>query len=73
MSQHSQNQDQDIPQRKPDLDQGSGTLPERPEAEEGLEGRHRGAAAVVAEDELVEVDLQVGIADAAVGAVHPRL
>ena len=30
-----------------------------PQAEQGLEGRHRRAAAVVAEDELVEVDLQV--------------
>jgi hypothetical protein len=43
------------------------------ESEEGLEGRHRGAAAVVAEDVFVEVDLQVLVRDAAVGAMQPRL
>jgi hypothetical protein len=43
------------------------------EPKQGLEGGHWGAAAVMAEDVLVEVDLQVGVADAAVGAVHPRL
>ena len=43
------------------------------EAEERLEGGHRSAASVVAEDELVEVGLQVLVADAAVGAVHPGL
>src|SRR6266511_6133271 len=43
------------------------------ESEQCLEGGHRRAASVVAEDELVEVDLEVGVADAAVGAVHPRL
>jgi hypothetical protein len=43
------------------------------EAEQGLEGGHRGAAAVVAEDEFIEVDLQVWIADAAMGPVHPGL
>ena len=39
------------------------------EPEQRLEGRHRRAASVVAEGELIEVDLQVRIADAAVGAV----
>ena len=43
------------------------------EPEQRLEGGHRGAAAVVAEDELVEVDLQVLGRDAAMGAVHPGL
>jgi hypothetical protein len=43
------------------------------EAEQGLEGGHRGAAPVVAKDMLVEVKLQVGIPDVAVGAVKPRL
>jgi hypothetical protein len=37
------------------------------EPKQGLEGGHWGAAAVMAEDVLVEVDLQVGVADAAVG------
>jgi hypothetical protein len=41
------------------------------EAEQGLEGGHRGAAAVVPEDELVEVGLQVLGRDAAVGALQP--
>ena len=36
-----------------------GRLMDRAEPEQRLEGRHRRAAAVVAEDELVEVDLQV--------------
>jgi len=31
----------------------------RPESEEGLKGSHGGAAPVVAEDELIEVDGQV--------------
>ena len=44
-----------------------------PEAEQGLEGGHRRASAVVAEDELVEIDLQVLGRDAAVGALKPRL
>jgi hypothetical protein len=43
------------------------------EAEEGLEGGHRGAAAVMAKDVLVEVDRQVLVGDSAVGAVHPGL
>ena len=46
---------------------------ERPEPEQGLEGRHRGAAAVVAEDELVEVDLEVLGRDAAMGCLKPGL
>ena len=44
-----------------------------PEAEQGLKGRHRRAAAVVAKDELVEVDLQTIGRDAAVGALQPGL
>lgn len=40
---------------------------------EGLKARHRGAATVVAEDELVEVGLHVLGRDAAMGAVHPCL
>ncbi len=40
------------------------------ESEERLEGGHRGASAVVAEDELVEVDGQVLVADAAVPSGH---
>jgi hypothetical protein len=44
-----------------------------PEPEQRLEGRHWGAAAVVAEDELVEVDLQVLLGGAAVGALQPGL
>ena len=43
------------------------------ESEQRLEGGHGGVAAVVAEDVLVEVDLEVRVADAAVGAVHPGL
>ena len=43
------------------------------EPEQGLEGGHRGAATVVAEDVLVEVDGQVLVGDAAVRAVHPGL
>src|SRR5688572_15525189 len=43
------------------------------EPEQGLEGGHRGAAAVVAEDELVEVDLEVALLDASVGALQPGL
>ena len=41
------------------------------EAKECLEGRHRRLAPVVAEDVFVEIDLEVGVADAAVGAVQP--
>src|SRR5215211_8757477 len=48
-------------------------LVEGAEAEQGLEGGHWRAAAVVAEDELVEVDGQMVVGDAAVGAVHPGL
>jgi hypothetical protein len=43
------------------------------EAEQGLEGGEWGAAAVVPEDELVEVDLEVLGRDAAVGALEPGL
>ena len=43
----------------------------RGEAEEGLEGRHRRAPAVEAEGELVEVGLEVIVADAVVGTVEP--
>src|SRR3954451_6615398 len=50
-----------------------GRLVEGTKPEEGLEGGHRGAAAVVAEDELVEVNLQVLGRDAAMGAVEPGL
>ena len=45
----------------------------RGEAEEGLEGRHRGPAAGEAEGELVEVGLEVVVPDAVVGAAQPRL
>jgi hypothetical protein len=45
-----------------------GAKPEQP-----LEGGHRGAAAVVAEDELVEVDLQVLLRRAAVSPLQPGL
>jgi hypothetical protein len=41
--------------------------------EQGLKGGHRGAAAVVAEDKLVEIGLQVLGRDAAVGALQPGL
>ncbi len=63
---------------------GSGCLPEcgdlvigrrivdRAQPEKGLESGHRDASSVVAEDELVEVDGQVFLGNAAVGAVHPR-
>ena len=43
------------------------------EPEERLEGGERGASTVVAEDELVEVDLQVLRRDAVVGALQPVL
>jgi hypothetical protein len=46
-----------------------GRFVQRPEAEQGLEGGHRCASAVVAEDELVEVDLQVLGRHATVGAL----
>lgn len=46
---------------------------QRTEPEQRLEGGHRGAAAVVAEYELVKVDRQMLFGDAAMGAVHPRL
>jgi hypothetical protein len=39
------------------------------ESEDGLDGGHRGAAAVVAEDVFVEVTLKVLVGDAAAGAV----
>ena len=45
----------------------------RGEAEQGLEGRHRGSAAVEAEGELVEVGLEVIVPDAVVGPAQPRL
>ena len=41
------------------------------EAEQGLEAGQRGAAPVVAEDELVQVDRQVFGRDAVVGALQP--
>src|SRR5262249_11634504 len=41
--------------------------------EERLEGGHRGAASVEAEGELVEVDLEMGVADAVVGPDEPSL
>jgi hypothetical protein len=43
------------------------------ETEQGLKGSHGRPAAVVAKYELVEVDLQVRVADPAVGAVKPGL
>src|SRR5262249_45919308 len=43
------------------------------EHEERLEGGHRGAASVEAEGELVEVDLEMGVADAVVGPDEPSL
>src|SRR3989442_7527565 len=43
------------------------------ETEEGLEGGHRGPPAVEAEGELVEVHLEVVVADAVVGAGEPSL
>ena len=43
------------------------------ETEEGLKRGHRRASSVVTEDELVEVDLQVLGAHAAVGAAEPAL
>ena len=43
------------------------------EAEQRLEGSHRGAAAIVSEDVLVEVDGQVRIGDVSVRAVQPGL
>jgi len=45
----------------------------RGEAEQGLEGRHRGTPPVEAEGELVQVGLEVVVADAVVGAAQPRL
>lgn len=48
-------------------------LLERSEAEEGLERGHRRASPVVAEDELVEIDVQVVGRDAAVSALKPGL
>jgi hypothetical protein len=55
-----------------DLAVGRGVV-EGAEPEERLEGCHRGAAPVVAEDVLVEVDGQVFVGGAAVGTVHPGL
>jgi hypothetical protein len=43
------------------------------QAEQSLKGSHRGAPAVVAEDELVEVDLQVLLGGTAVGSLQPGL
>ena len=43
------------------------------QTEQGLEGRHGRAPSVEAKDVLVEVDLQVLLGDAAVGALQPRL
>jgi hypothetical protein len=43
------------------------------EAEQGLEGGHRCAASVEAEDVLVEVDLQVRAGNAAMGSSQPAL
>jgi len=43
------------------------------QAKESLDARHRGAAPVVAEGEFVEVDLQVWLADAVLGAPQPGL
>ena len=43
------------------------------QAQKGLEGRHRGAASVETEGELVEVDLQVLVADAVMSAPEPGL
>ena len=43
------------------------------EAEQRLEAGERGAAAIVAEDELVEVDVEVLWRDAVVGALQPGL
>ena len=45
----------------------------RSKPEQRLEGRHRGAAAVVAKDELVEVDLKVLAGRTAVGPLEPGL
>src|SRR5260370_28866125 len=45
----------------------------RGEAEQGLEGRHRGAPPVEAEGELVQVGLEVVVTDAMVGADQPTL
>src|SRR5665647_3515007 len=55
-----------------DLFVGGGPLL-APEAEHSLESGHGRASAVEAEGELVEVDLQVLLADAAVGALQPGL
>src|SRR5579859_3997983 len=43
------------------------------QAEKGLEGGHRRPPAIPAEDELIEVDLQMLAGDAAVGAPEPGL
>jgi hypothetical protein len=45
----------------------------RGEAEEGLEGRHRGSAAVEAEGELFEIGLEVIVPDTVMGRAQPRL
>ena len=42
----------------------------RGEAEKSLEGRHRGTPPVEAEGELVQVGLEVVVADAVVGAAR---
>ena len=46
---------------------------ERRETQKRLEGRHRGPAAVESERELLEVALEVLVADAVMGAAEPRL
>jgi hypothetical protein len=43
------------------------------ETEQGLEGGHGGTSAVEAEGELVEVGLEVSVADAMVGSAEPGL
>jgi hypothetical protein len=55
-----------------DLAVGRGVV-QGTESKQCLEGCHRSAAAIVAEDVLVEVDVEVLLGDAAMGAVHPGL
>src|SRR5215471_8338483 len=43
------------------------------EAKESLEGRHRGPSPIEAEGELVEVGLEMVVADTVVGAAEPSL
>src|SRR5271166_5716829 len=52
----------------------AGCRPTRgPEAEQGLERSHRGLAPVVAEDEFIEINLQLMAPDAVVGPDEPLL